>query len=671
MALIGLTLNNRSVKTLLPDGTVYKTWTDSEIANSKNRIGEKKVFEASFTSDTDLSGMNIFINPALFLPIGYVNTITGAGNFFWSYPLPDSAAIGTYPCNYQGTGFNEGKNYYVEVEVVSVMAPFQFKVRVYFFQIYDVNTYLNPSSMDESNALLKDRLSNPSQLTVSGSSIYTDVNTDGRMYVYIEKRTDASVKGSMEIKFGDYKAGFYAKDEHQAAPYFSGPVWALTGIVNGKLNTAASTKVVFSITSPVIVSKVVMWIIRTDAHFPLGVNFYDYYEADWNEIMDPGGSNGPKIIGPMSAPEKQGASTTWNSEFYIDPALIVGGAKYRFIAVVYQDDLAYTDLEVNSFISDEILVNTSVPYTGGGLDFTGFLYDYNREFTGNSLSCVIEERMRSKLQIDFAADKWKNDILDRLGLTVPNDIRKYLTQITFQIYDQVVDINLGVIRNIYDERIAYRVNQTTYTGNNGLSLTFGTDTANFKADWRNRYEANTQAIRTEINGILWSSILSNQYWGGTIKKIDWILLFVYDDYAYPFSDTMTFTQALTVADYVGGVGAPLSIEAQTEADEEKDFWCPGDEFCLQASLTEENPSDYSLITNIEPDPGSIYTIEEAEAWAGAQLVQLTSPKIISQEILYSSTSLQKAKWCIDTDELELDTTYKVSALAKKTVFGPG
>lgn len=663
---ITLTLTDRKLDTILPNGTSYKNFADIDIPTSKNRIAEKKKLTLEFSSDTDLSGINFFINPGMFLPVGYVNTITGAGSFFWSYPLPNPIANGLYTCVYQGTGFSEGKNTLVQINVTSNTT---FEIHIYFYQIYDIQSYLNPPLALESEALLRDKITSGSQLNVSGSSVYSDINVDGRAYIYCQDSADASNKGWIEVTYNSYKAGFYAQNTHQAAPYFTTPVWALTGTVNGKINIGSTTNVSFQITSPSTVTKVLMWLIRTDQHFPFGVDFLNYYEADFQDIIL-GGPSGGKISGPYTSPTLLGGGV-YEVTFKVIPGQIVAGAKYRFIAVVYEKvGITY---EVNSFISDEYLVNTAAPYNGVGLSFIGKLHDYNREFLGNQLTCVIEERMRSKLQINYLANAWKNSILSRLGLVVSNDIRRYLVQVTFQIYEQYLDINLGQIRNIFDERIAYKINATTYTTDANDSATpfllFGVDNATFAAEWRNRYEQ-IDCLRTEINGIVNSTKLANQYWGGTAKLIDWQLKFVYDDYVEPFSDTIIFTQAIGVKDYEGDVGGILKIEAQDPAKEDKPFWCPGEEFCLQADLTIGTPSDYNLITNIEVAPGSINTIEESEQWVGAQLPQLGTTKTINQETSFSQSTANKAKWCHQTGLLIINNTYKVSAIAKKFILIP-
>ena len=663
---ITLTLNSRKIDTLLPNGSSYKNFPDVDIPTSKNRIGEWKKLTLGYTSDTNLSGINIYINPGLFLPTGFVNTLTGgSGSYYWSYPLPNPIVNALYTCNLLTNG-QDGKNNLVQINVTSALT---FEVHIYFYQIYDIETYLNPPFAQESVALLKDKISNGSLLTVSGSSIYTDPTVDGRVYIYAQDSADASNKGWLEITLNGYKAGFYAKDTHEAAPYFTLPIWTLTGTVNGKLNTGSSTNVSFKITSPATVTKVLMWIIRTDLHFPFSVNFLGYYESDFQDIIL-GGPSGTKISGPYTSPAPLGGGV-YESTFKVLPGQIIPGAKYRFIAVVYEK--AGPVYETNSFITDEYDVNTAAPYAGVGLSFIGKLDDYNREFTGNQLTCVIEERMRSKLQINYTANAWKNSILARLGLVVPNDIRKYLVQVTFQIYEQYNDPNFGQVRNIFDERIAYKVNATSYTtdGNDIVTpfLTFGVDNATFAAAWRNRYEL-IDCLRTEINGVVNSTKLANQYWGGTAKYIDWTLLFVYDDYIVPFSDTLVYTQAIGVKDYEADIGGILSIEAQDPDNEDKDFWCPGEEFCLQANLTVLTPTDYNLITNIEVEPGSINTIEESEQWVGAQLPQLTTTKTISQETSFSQTTANKAKWCHNTALLTVNNTYKISAIAKKVIIAP-
>jgi hypothetical protein len=665
------TLTKKRVRTYAPSaGNTVTLWDrdDADIATSENRIGEKKLLQLDFTmSDPFIGGgfsvalKKFYIVPALFVNNGFINPLTNQGNNYWSVQIPNSAAAATYNCAYVGTGPypNQGKNFHVfenDVVQLEVVDATHIKIFIPYYQTYDAGGFLDPVGDDNAARFLKDSPTNPNELTVSGSTVFNDPNVDGRVYIYAVDPANF-YPGSTEVILGGYKAGFYGKNAHETAPYFTNPSWVfkyLGGTVT-EPKTIGQTDVEFFIDSATAPTGLFMWMIRED-NINANFDFVTSYEADFQNISA-GNAGGAKIIGPM-VDFALVAGTTYKATFKVDPSTLVIHAKYRFIAVVY-DDSAFPVMNVNSFISSQVRPNADVPWNGDGIEFKGRLCDVQNEFVGDELTCVIEERMKSKLRMNYFYDKFKNDVFNRLGLVIVNDIRKYLKRIEFTIYEEYTSLG-NTYKHILDQRAKYRVVPNVYGGHAGIDLQFNTDYAEFAAEWRNRFESGLQNIQTYINGIA-ASPLSNQYWGGRDLFVEWKLIFTYDDYVSPFSDVLYYKQKLHVKDYQP---EHVHISAQNEPDEDKEFWCPNDFMCLKASLPLRD-DNMVLITNFDKDPGTESSIVEAEAWVPDELSQDTTPRVYNEEINYGQTDAYAAKFCIKVSDLTVNLNYKVSAIAKK------
>lgn len=649
---ITLTLTKKRVRTNLPGASPTKDWDDADITNSENRIGERKRLHFEFTSDTSLANTNIYISPALFIANGYVLNVLGPPAVCWSCNIPNTSAA-TYTCSYNGGGNifpDRAINYEVSVEVIDGT---HFKVYVDFFQTYDTGSYLTPVNDDNHARLLKDRPANTSELVVSGSSVYNDTNVDGRCLIYVEDAVTDSNYGYSEVTLGGYKAGFFSYNNHNAAPYFSVPAWTVKYAGNAVTNikSIGDNDVEFTISSPAAPTAMYMWIIRTDTNNML-TDFITNYEHDLQDITS-SNTGGTKIKGPY-VDLALVSGTTYKATFKIDGTLLTVGGTYRMIAVVYNTSGVY---KVNSFISDEYSVSADNEYTGEGIEFKGRLCDVQREFTGDNLECVIEERMKSKIRLNFFNDKFKDDVFNRLGLVITNDIRRYLTSIEFTIYEEYTNY-LGDVKNIFDYRVLNKISMASYLGGD-IDSDFQTDYAEFAAEWRNRYETATSCIQTLVNDVNFLPLQADQYWGGKTLKIDWKFTFYYDDYVSPFTDEMVYTQQIRVKDY-----EPALIEISSDSDIIP--WCNNVNICMAATVDPTQiTSEYNLINNIEVYPGNSSAIEEREEWVPDELAQETTDKISDQEIAFDETEAGKAKWCIDTSKLSLNSQYKISAIAKK------
>lgn len=660
MSAPNLTLVSQSFDTLLPDGTHYYSQTNP--SNVVARIGERrKIILTLNASDpivgypTSLAGYNLFLNIGLFINTSIITSITGPGVNYWSAPLPNpivpnqdiTAALVV------GTGYADvSKNYTVTIRTVT---DTQIRVTIEYYQIYDTGSYLNPIPEDNHSKLLKDRISNSIELTTSGDSVYTNANCVPRIRIYLEDSTNALNNSTYQVNLTGYGAGFYAKNKHNAAPYFSNPVFTLTrsAVVVTGLSTSADTKVSFKITNPAGVLKVFAWLIRVDT-FDDTVDFLTNYEASFADVIT-SGSGHNKIKSPLTSPTHIG-SNVYESTFFIDKTQLVQDTRYRIICIAYY---ANGSVEVNSYISDEYAVDAYPCYQGDGIDFTANLADYDKVYTGNNLECVVEERMRSMIQMDYTLDKWKDDIFNRLGLVVTNDIRRYLTNIDLEIYETYTDPLLGTVKNIFDRKNAVKLNATTYSTPSGMVLNFGTDLARFYYYWRNRYEDHLPCIQTLVNGVAQTPVFETQNWADKTLYVEWRLKFIYDDYTTPFSDTIILYQMIRVADY----NREILIKNQDTTQPNKTSFCKGEEMCLYGELATVSPTDYHIINNIEASPGNSSTIEESEQWVGGVLDQLTTDKIYDQDSAFGAN--KKGNFCIDTTKLIAGLTYKISMIAKK------
>lgn len=664
---INLTLTATKVSNQNPLIGALVEYTDSNIANGDNRIGEKKAVRFSFTASKDISNFRLFVNPALFLNTANINTITGAGTRYYSFQFPAGiVGAGAGFATYTALGATFPNIDKLESVLISWTNNTTFSVIITYYQAYDFEGFLEPNIGDNHARLLKDRKSNPLELSAGlGSSVYSDTAVDLRAYFYMENAFVPSDNGYLDCNnaYG-YKAGFYSEGTHGVAKYFTNPTFLLSR-TSGTVTTLSSvenTVVSLRVTAPgaLAVDYFVCTIIRTDKFDNTTdmVSNYDLQQA----LIDVVGTPTTKLV-------NFAGSTFLGSGVYacsleVDKTTLNVGEKYRLIMHPYHNQWP-TSYEVDAFISDEFEVNADVPYTGNGFDVTARLRDTLHGYPGNLLTCCIEERMRSQITLDYIDDygigMYARDIYNRLGLTIANDITRYLAKVEFSIYDTV---STPGYKHLVDNRVSYPVSPGNFL-QVGMSLTFGTGTATFYADWRNRYESGVANIQT-YNTTTGVSIgpTSNQYWGGRQFTVEWKLSFYYDDYITPFSDEVIIHQTIIVKDYV----SCLQIHAQNAPDENKEFWCPEDTMCLRSEflcLGGAPTLNYELITTIEPNPGSITTIQETEVFLPVLLPQQTSALILSQEDYYDNTLLNNAKFCVDVANLSF-IDYKITALAKHT-----
>lgn len=648
------------VAVLLPNGTEYiKDYVSSVPFPT---IGEKKRAIMSFTTDYNMANVNLWIKFALFNQgIFSVSPSIAKSPMDYAITFPPTITAGTYPIAFIcPSGLNSNVQQNAEANLIIVDST-HFRIEFDFYQIYDELSYQNTSIHDNHSKLLKDCSVAPSELVISSNKNCYNSNLSKLCTTFrFEKGTDFSDISMSSV----WNSSFYNKNPINNSPYFNTPVWTLERTIPvTNLSTITNTNVKFNINGATAVTKILGWIIRTD-NFDNTVFMFDNYEADFKDIISTNPDLNDKIIAPIVDISLLSGST-YEVQYTIDASKLVGGAKYRLIAIVYDN----VGLKSNSFISDEYIVDHVPCFDGAGFNLIGSLSDYDREFTGSDLECVIEERIKSKIYFDYNANQWADDILDRLGITTSNDFRRYLTKVKFDIYDENNVVGLGVVRNYYISETSNKYGINSYTSVNGMNLDFtNIDEPIFSFDWRNRFENNIDCLLTTIDNVPVTPVQAKQYWGGKTLKVRWQLFFYYDDYATPFEDIIEMFQQIRVLDYgnmkvlhdnVDGIRSNWNATANC---------CQGDEFCMGGVLDDPMDAiDRRLIVNICPNLASVNTLEEAEAWVGDKLPQLTSSSIVNEDIDYTTIYTKKAaRFCIDTSNLSVNS-YKISAMAKKYV----
>ena len=648
------------VAVLLPNGTEYiKDYVSSVPFPT---IGEKKRAIMSFTTDYNMANVNLWIKFALFNQgIFSVSPSIAKSPMDYAITFPPTITAGTYPIAFIcPSGLNSNVQQNAEANLIIVDST-HFRIEFDFYQIYDELSYQNTSIQDNHSKLLKDCSVAPSELTLSSNKNCYNSNLSKLCTTFrFEKGADFSDISMSSV----WNSSFYNRNPINNSPYFNTPVWTLertTSVTN--LSTITNTNVKFNINGATAVTKILGWIIRTD-NFDNTVFMFDNYEADFKDIISTNPDLNDKIIAPIVDISLLSGST-YEVQYTIDASKLVGGAKYRLIAIVYDN----VELKSNSFISDEYIVDHVPCFYGAGFNLIGSLSDYDREFTGSDLECVIEERIKSKIYFDYTANQWADDILDRLGITTSNDFRRYLTKVKFDIYDENNVVGLGVVRNYYISETSNKYGINSYTSVNGMNLDFtNIDEPIFSFDWRNRFENNIDCLLTTIDNVPVTPVQAKQYWGGKTLKVRWQLFFYYDDYATPFEDIIEMFQQIRVLDYGNMKVLHDNVDGIRSNWNETANCCQGDEFCMGGVLDNSlDAIDRRLIVNICPNLASVNNLEEAEAWVGDELPQMTTMSITNEDIDYTTIYTKKAaRFCIDTSNLSVNS-YKISAMAKKYV----
>jgi hypothetical protein len=671
-----LTTVSKSIGTILPDGSIIKVFSESggSWSDGEHRIGEKKQIQLEYSSDVDLTGFNIYVNPALFIEEGFINTIVDKGTYYYAATYNSTTGI-DYNMSLQTTAGTINiapmKNYKV------TLVPdggFVFNLIIEFIMTADEGEYLKPSSnhskllQDSTNVIFKLASDNSNISNFAyPNDVYSQVGYSPRIYLFAQNPSNTAIKTSVEEKFTGFGAGFYNRNKYNTAAWFTNTFFKikrdgvevsnLADYRNSQIEVYANTE---NALNPVTHFSVTL--IRVDK-FDDTVDFWQNYEADsqWIKLANTSTSD---ISAPMTDPvEVTPGSNQFKATFELKP--LVSNAKYRLIGIAYSSVVGQP-YKVNSFISTEIIVNAVPEYTGNGMNIRASLDDYNKQYDGHNLECCIEERMRTKLKLDFAFNKWKNDLFDRFGLVSSNDIRVFLRTVKIEIFEEYFDTTygLGTIRNVFDTKTITNAGLSGFTTEENMTSVFGTTWAEFTYSWRNRFESNVPNVQTLINGAPYLPVMSNQYWGGKTLKVRWTLTFFYRSYSNPFTEEFVIDQQIRVKDY-----GKMTVSAVNEsAFIEQSSICSNSETCFAGILDDNSLTDRKLITNIYPLNGGITSINEAEVWDGAELEKLNTNKIVNQEENYATLFSEKAsKFCVDGTKLVVNSQYNISAIAKKFV----
>lgn len=675
---MAVTLTYSRLRTLDQDDTVLNevNQTGSAIlTDGLNFITERKslYMEFSVTGGADpqllLPNSTIYVNFALWMPIGYAYPITsGPPTTGFNYAIPDTEMAEAEEMFFYSNGSFDPDTCKNLKCYFRKMTDTTYSIELEFYNTYDEGGYFNGVSKNNEYRFLSEFWNELNFEDIS-HSVY-QMEKEIRILTYIKNNDEAADPGYSE-KFE--KTIYQGQSQH-----FDTAIEVLEsegGDDLTALNIALDTDVV--ITVPYPSDYFDTWyakLIRIQNNTAL--DFIQNYELR-EMLLDGYGVVYDEILG------------TYTMSFTIDHDWIEHGETYRIAIVGYGDDGA-NDLVIGG-MSGELEATAVVSYCNTPacfelytLGFTGTLYDIDNAYTGNELTVSIEERLRSKLLVNYASDRWRNNLTCRfgeidiggVGYVASNDIRKYLTYVYFEIYTEYNDTILGgTVKNLLEQKVMQRTGTNTYTGG-GITFTFDTvaETLEMQYDFRVRNQSNALALATYLNGATYYPIQDTQYWGGGCLNhkelfIKWRLQFYYHDLPTPFIDNLDFIQKLHCKDYDGH----LQIRGLTVPDGEdyqRGIVCEDDETnCFFADLTIDgldcsptgDPEDFKLINMIETMPIS-GNLNEADASAPDIMTQQTHTAIVDQDADFTGGD---ARFCIDGTQLINGQRYKITAMAKK------
>lgn len=667
-----ITYDSATLDTLDPKtGDVLRTESYSGSPLDKNSIGEYKRLTANYKIDggDDLTiGRTIRFVPGLYTWGSQSSGIgIGTPSNYYSWSISGSTPtgtdlIGTLIASIVSPQDNRIKNYEVYLNLTDGT---HFSIITYFFVTYDEEGYL-PATGNNHARFLKDAYSDPNELVVVSKPIY--VSSSRAIAEFLQVVDMSTLATYFSETFFRFEAGFYSKSAENHAPFFTGDTWTLNDATDlptvlTNLSGVHNTRVTFSTDGDNDLTDALLYLIRVDTAND-NVLFTANYEVSWAK-MATDGTTGTLIDGALVSPSLAPDGTM----FYctIDKSALVPGARYRFIAICYELGGDEGD-NITSFISPEYSVDPSVPFNGDMFDHTMTYTDYHKTYPAETMICTVEERLKHTLSLDYSSGQFSADILARLGLTVPNDIRRYLKSIRLEVFTIRTD-EAGILyvtnrRDVFEDITINRQPDGSYSPAGALTVSGGLD--NFAVNWnfRVRYEDHIPNLYTYFDNTLQPLALENQNWGGRTLIVRITLELYYHDAPTPFTDLVQFDSQLQPRDYTtvslhlyGSEGDDLGNPAPA---------CQGEKACFISLLNVYDPSVYRLIATIEPMNGNSATVEEAEAYTTGSLPQETTLKITDEDTDYTLHGHNiYATFCVDTSLLNIGTQYKVSALAKQ------
>lgn len=668
-----ITLTSSSIESLAFDDSQLNAVSQSgsaTLSGGVNSMSERKRLTCTFDHTPDdygptgltLPGANLYVNFSLFLtPNSIWSEPSGPPNSGFNIVLPTlpSSILMVWYSN--ANPFPESCRNFTCSAILNSSDSFSLVFE--WYNSFDEYSYLSNSSKNNQWRFLSEKVTQQDFNTYGDSFYHT--SKDIRVMVYLSKTGATSEKQEVILYTGQ---GNSYDTPMTLADGDGNPLLTLSTIKN---TPVVATVGITSNTIDLFYAKIIR--LRNDPTTDILTN-YDFAE-NW---IDASNTNDNAFMGPFNVTFD---TDHYELEFTIDQSHLVQGQKYRIIIIGYNQGTGSPSFvgAVNHLaISFELTTSNVLGYCdtdcGPGptttLDFGGTLIDINKAWNGNELTCAIEERLRSQLVVDYSGDKWKNNLECRFPpgtfdeFSATNDIRKYLSYVTWDIYTEYNDTNLGgVVKNILDQRIMQRssasISLSSYI-TNGIVFSFDTvaETLTLYMDFRNRDEVNTPCLSTTLDDVPYFPVQDNQYWGGKDLFIKWTLYFYYNDFPTPFIDKLEFVQKLHVQDYTENV----LIEQQSD----KVFVCPGDSVCYLASILYSSPEEYFLINTVEPVDSSgngTGQILEAEAWVPAQLEQQETDIFFDQDEKYVGGD---AEFCFDPETLTPGQEYKITAMAKKS-----
>lgn len=674
-----ITLTYSRLRTVTQNGTtiteVEQTGSDI-LEGGVNAISERKKLYCTFDVETAaegeeqmvLAGSKLYVSFAMFLPKGlavdFPNAVPNTG---FSVIIPQS--MYEFPADGMEMQFyslgvttpQNAKNYKCYFHWITETS---FAIELEYYNTFDEDAYMNGVSKSNQWRFFSEYWNQNNTNTVS-ESVYAE-EKELRMISHLirEELTEDGLKYTETQEHRLYSGQIDSFDSE-------GEVEGGDGEDLETISTIFETPVTMRIyTAENTIDKFYAKLIRIQERSELDfVENYDIQETQLEDGGDPTpGENA--FIGPVVI-TRDDAEGFYQLEFSINPAFIDELSMYRIIINAYETSSGEV---ARSTTSGPIPSSSIVSYCGStesvgcasyeyptDLLFTATLADCNQEFNGNFLTCVIEERMRSKLIVDYSDNRWKNNIDCRKtgsvgGDTInTNDIRKYLESIDFEIYQEGFSaIFGGTTKHVHDFQTVTRNNVNQYTSSSS-NLSFTVDTVNEQLimyyDWRNRNENNTYNLYSYFNGQQFLPI-DNQYWGGKSFFIKWRLNFNYYDFRQPFTESLDIIQKMVVKDYDTNITVTPTVD--------QDFVCPEEVLCYDGSILFSDPEDYKLINIFELSPGQLY---EEENWVPAILPQLSSIYFNTQDADYTGGD---AHFCIDPSTLNVNQSYNFSTIAKLT-----
>lgn len=671
---MSITLTSSFIKTFDFEDTLInsKTQTGSAIlTGALNCMSERKRLRLEFEVDTivdpeeetqlELPGSSIWVNIALFIPIGYAyNEAAGPPNTGFNLMFPAASGGAEQEMYFYSNGSIEPdtcKNYRAWLEL---MTDTTFALEFEFYNTFDENGYLNSTAKNNEYRFLSEMWNEQNFNEISASVFQMSKEIRVLTYIrhadliYSEKQQTSAYQGQST----SYNtATSFRQEEDQASDELT--------ILNSVFNT------------PVFVTLAAAADLYTEFYAKLiriqnnsALDFVENYELSENKI-EVGNLTETAIVGPFTV--------DWNGvdgyelSFDVNAAYITDGAQYRLIVMAYGGGTTDTIAKfgVSSVMSGSGIVSYCArnceEYIGSetaSLLFTSGIKDIDNDWTGNELTCCIEERLRTYLNVDYSLDRWATNLYcrgiacGRISDLYNNDIRKYLKFVTLEIYSEYNDPILnGTVKNRLDYQVVTRTGPNTYVSP-AISATFNTvaESLALYYDFRVRNEAGTDCLLTTLNGVPYFPKQKNQFWGGEDLFIKWRLTFEYHDCNPIWQDNIDIIQKLHVRSYdptVEFVGTSETL-------------CLGTNKCFYAHIPLlSDPEEYKLINSIEKTPAQ-GGLEESENFTPDILPKETSAKFLSQETLYDAATA-KALFCLDSAELEEGETYTITAMAKKII----